>query len=198
MYKICRTEQSAKRQREIEEALLRLMNKRKYEEISIIELCEESGVPRKAFYRYFDNKEAALQALIDHTLTGYEDFVKAKAVKKKQRRLSDDLEHFFLFWSYKREFLTAIDKNGLLHNLVTASMNFPVNDIISTRRFIPGESDWMRGQIFQFAICGMMFTMIDWFRRGFSESTHEMARSTCRMLSRPLFPDLEELGILSE
>ena len=45
MYKYCVTEQSARRQRELENGLLQAMCSRKYEDISISELCQQIGVP---------------------------------------------------------------------------------------------------------------------------------------------------------
>ena len=45
MYKQCRTEQSAARQRQLEQGLLQVMLKRQYEEISVSDLCAEIGVP---------------------------------------------------------------------------------------------------------------------------------------------------------
>ena len=74
MYKLCKTEQSAKRQREIEMALLNLMSKKSYSEISITELCKNLGMPRKTFYRYFESKEDTLYALIEHTMNEYQYF----------------------------------------------------------------------------------------------------------------------------
>ena len=198
MYKICKTEGSTKRQREIELTLLRLMSERRYEDISVIELCDASGVPRKAFYRYFDNKDAALQGLIDHTLEEYERFTQSMPRTEKPRRLSGDLERFFLFWTKQRELLTAIDRNNLFVNLMNSSLRFPINDITSMRKFLPYDSEWMRSQVFSFAICGLMFIMLEWFRRDFQESVHDMAKMACRTLSTPLFPVLKEVGILNE
>ena len=54
MYKLCKTEQSAMRQRQLEQGLLQLMQTKRYEEISISDLCQRMGMPRKTFYRYFD------------------------------------------------------------------------------------------------------------------------------------------------
>ena len=68
MYKLCKTEQSAQRQRQLEEGLLTAMRTKRYEESSISDLCDQMGIPRKSFYRYFSGKDGALHALIDHTL----------------------------------------------------------------------------------------------------------------------------------
>ena len=54
MYKLCKTEQSVRRQREIENCLFDILKEKKYDEITITELCERMNIPRKAFYRYFD------------------------------------------------------------------------------------------------------------------------------------------------
>lgn len=62
MYKLCRTEQSAARQRQLEQGLLQAMRTQQYEDISISDLCDQMGIPRKSFYRYFSNKDGALFA----------------------------------------------------------------------------------------------------------------------------------------
>ena len=61
MYKLCKTEESAKRQREMELTLFECMKTTRYEDITVNNICECGGFPRKAFYRYFDNKESALR-----------------------------------------------------------------------------------------------------------------------------------------
>ena len=68
MYKICKTDQSAARQREIELGLLSMMLEQPFESITISDLCDRLCIPRKAFYRYFSGKDGALFALIDHTM----------------------------------------------------------------------------------------------------------------------------------
>ena len=72
MYKLCKTEQSAQRQRQLEEGLLAAMKTKRYEEITISDLCEQMDIPRKSFYRYFSSKDGALHALNDHTLLDFE------------------------------------------------------------------------------------------------------------------------------
>ena len=60
MYKQCQTEQSTARQRQLEQGLLQIMQKRHYDEISVSDLCEELGIPRKSFYRYFASKDGGI------------------------------------------------------------------------------------------------------------------------------------------
>ena len=72
MYKHCNTEESAQRQRQLEQCLLVLMKERLLPQITIGDICEQAGISRKSFYRYFSSKDGALHALIDHTLLDFE------------------------------------------------------------------------------------------------------------------------------
>lgn len=192
MYKLCKTEQSVKRQREIEAALLTMMKETDYSSISITDLCARIPMPRKAFYRYFDTKDDALDALLMHTLAEYQGF--HNGTPPKQRSLVSELEEYFKFWLEKRDFLDAFAKSNILGRLIETSIHYPVGDMISVAKFLPDEVEDMRGQIFRFAICGLSLMMIDWYRGGYAQSASFMAKAACRMLSVPLFPALSELG----
>lgn len=194
MYKLCKTERSAARQREIELALLDLMTKRRFEDITVSELCDYANVPRKAFYRYFDSKDGALRALIEHSMSAFGTSTPTLD-DKRPRSLTREIAQFFIFWKEQRTLLSALERSGLFSLLIDAAIDFPIRDVISLSRFLPEDSENMRHSIFKFAICGLMFTMLSWYKSGFAESPHEMARTSCRMLSQPLFPNLEKLGI---
>ena len=188
MYKLCKTAESTRRQREIELVLLECMKRKSYDELSVNEICAEANIPRKAFYRYFDNKESALAALINHTLQSYE-FAPKKTVM--QRSLESDLENFFKFWLERGELLDVLAKNKLMGNLMQSALAYSETDRAILEKFLPGESAFMQKSIIRFAICGLMSAMLSWHTEGFRESPDEMARVMCRMFSSPLFPTLE-------
>ena len=112
MYKLCKTEQSVKRQRKIENCLFEILKEKKYEEITITELCDRMEMPRKAFYRYFDSKDDALIALIDHSMSEYMGFSVDRSGETR-RSLVSELEEYFKFWYQKRDLLAALDRSGL-------------------------------------------------------------------------------------
>ena len=77
--------------------MLEVMATRRYEDITIMELCSWLVIPRKAFYRYFSSKEGALYALIDHTLMDFSvDFL-----AHDPAATYSTLEHFFSFWQHR-------------------------------------------------------------------------------------------------
>lgn len=194
MYKLCKTEQSAKRQREIEMTLMRQMQTKRFDDVSVSEICDEMKMPRKAFYRYFDSRDGALTALIDHTLHRFSEYSLATSVTE-HRSLTRELESYFIFWKDNRQLLDALEKSNLTGLLIQASISETVSDMVNLGKFLPEDSDWMRSQVFYFAVCGLTSLMLSWYRAGFKSSTEEMAKAACRMLSRPLFPGLESLGI---
>ena len=55
MAKTCTTEKTAARQRWIENGLLELMLEKRFEDISVTELCDHLSLSRRSFYRYFSD-----------------------------------------------------------------------------------------------------------------------------------------------
>ena len=194
MYKTCKTEVSAARQREIESRLLELMTVKRYEDITITELSELMNMPRKAFYRYFDSKDDALYALIDHTMAEYAGFNVDRS-GEKHRSLRRELEEYFKFWMQRKPLLDALDRSGLVGTLIERNISFPVGERIALMKFLPEADRELSDAIFKFAFSGLVYTMITWYRDGFKTSTHDMARAACRLLSEPLFPILSQFDI---
>ena len=191
MYKTCKTERSWARQKMIESTLLEMMKHENIESISITDLCAKANIPRKAFYRYFDSKDAALRGLVEHTLAEYQQMAPDKTVPRSIQR---ELEPFFVFWYEHAEFLRVLDANGLLGMVISASTEFAIDAIIPLEKLIPDEDERMRGLILKFAIGGLMSIMLDWYRNNFRDSVPEIARRALRILSKAPFPYLATLG----
>ena len=194
MYKLCKTEQSSERQRSIELELFELIKQKRFDDVTVTELSERMKMPRKAFYRYFDSKEDAIYALIDHTMSDYSGFTVDRS-GETDRSLKRELEEYFKFWYGKRDFLEAIDRSGLIGVLIERTINYPINDRLAMSKFLPNDDEATRDKVFKFAFSGLIYTMISWYREGFVTSTKELAKIACRLLREPLFPGLGEMGI---
>lgn len=194
MFKNCKTVKSLNRQREIEKAFLDLLKHKHYDDITVIQLCDYVKMPRKAFYRYFACKEGLLNALIKHTLDGYQDY--CHNFKEPKRTIKGELNCFFSFWLEKnnRDFLDAINKSSLVGHLLKFSREIPAN-IIDMSKFLPDENSWSRMQVFNFAISGLMSIMLDWYNAGCNQTTAEMSEIASRLLGKPLFQNLDKIGI---
>lgn len=189
MYKICKSERSAKRQMEVENALYELLKKKNYDDITVTELCAIVNMPRKSFYRYFDEKADVINSLLDRTILKYGSFFN----NEKKRFFKKELENFFEFWYQNRELLEILDKNNLISNLFFSVSRFPINDIIHVSKYLPNDSETLRTKIFEFTIFGLLFEVINWYKEGFKTDISDMVDLTARILSQPMFPNLNKI-----
>ncbi len=189
MYKACKTQESAQRQRQLEQGLLDMMSQRHFEDISISDLCRTMQIPRKTFYRYFDSKDGALHGLLDHTLMDYESF--AIPGEGQKRTLRRDLECFFLFWKEKRALLDALAASGLSGVLMERAINFALSDGVLPTRFLPEDTPEMQRHITMFAVCGLLSMVLTWHREEFVHDFRDLAQAAERVISKPLFPSAE-------
>ena len=185
MYKLCKTEQSAQRQRQLEEGLLAAMKTKRYEEITISDLCTQMGIPRKSFYRYFSSKDGALHALIDHTLLDFEQYTSLRP-GLSQISADQDLRQFFEFWQRHRQLLDALERSGLSGVLVQRAISQAQNEHVIPRYQTTPEIRRVQSHAVAFCICGLMSMVTRWHRTGYTETPAEMAQIAATLLTRPL------------
>ena len=186
MYKLCKTEQSAQRQRELERGLLNAMSTHQYEEISVSDLCDQMEIPRKSFYRDFSSKDGALHALIDHTLLEFESFP-SNLKPGEKRTYQKDLERFFLFWKSQKPLLDALERSGISGVLVTRSIDHALSDAGAPRRFLPQDERIAREHATTFGVCGLMSMVLSWHHSGYHMRPEQMAEIAVQLLTKPLF-----------
>lgn len=192
MYKMCKTEQSAQRQRQLEQGLLAAMSSRQYDQIAVSDLCDQLGVPRKSFYRYFSSKDGALHALIDHTLLEFESFAGDDS-REEKRTYERDLEQFFRFWKERRPFLEAMMRSNLTGVLFERCLLHATSEEGMPKRFLPQDEKAAREYAVMFGICGLFSLVIQWHRGGYVQTSWEMARIAAALMTQPLFSDREKL-----
>lgn len=169
VYKICHTEQSSRRQRQLEAGLLDAMMVQPYEKITLTELCLKMNVPRKTFYRYFPAKEDCLLALIDHTLSDC-NTIALSGWEGGEELNRDHLLRFFVYWQEQKAFLDAIERNGLAHLLLDRT-----EMIVDAMKEHGRKSSFAEDQLEYFIAHGLMASVLRWHRLGFDGTAEEMA-----------------------
>ena len=185
MYKLCKTEQSAQRQRDMETGLLRLMLRRHYDEISITDLCREMEVPRKAFYRYFSDKDSALQSAIDHALMDFDSYASVNGV----RELVDAqqyMEKVLGYWVDNSLLLDALSRSNRSGMLVHRAILY-TQEMDSIPHFLSIMDRKLRNYGTMFAVCGLMSMIAQWHSDGFEPDVRQLSQVVLRLLSEPLF-----------
>lgn len=190
MYKLCKTEQSAKRQRELEQGLLYAMLSHPYDEISVSDLCDQMQIPRKSFYRYFASKDGALHALIDHTLMEYESFL-PQGTHPLLRSYQSDLERFFLFWQEKRPLLDALNRSDISGVLVLRAVDHALSDVGVPLRFLQQGEVELRKHAVMFGVCGLMSMVLHWYQSGFALDPSQMSSIAAELLTKPIFSEAD-------
>ena len=184
MYKLCKTEAAARRQRQLEHGLLHAMLQKRYDEISISDLCTQMEIPRKSFYRYFSSKDGALFALLDHTLLEFEQSTDSNR-RIRHATAIGDLERYFIFWKEHKDLLEALQRSQLSGMLVERATTFALQEHLMPRRLLSWSPHY-QGLALSFAICGLFSMVLQWQQNGFNISPSEMATIASTMLTQPL------------
>ncbi len=185
MYKQCISEQSAARQREMELGLLQQMAFHRYEDITVNDLCDSLGVPRKTFYRYFSNKDGALYALIDHTLMEFAgNFLPSHMTT--QQSILNVMERYFTFWSKQKALLATLTRNDLAGILVQRSILLATAEDNFSKQIAPASPKRVKEYAIMFRATGLTSLIIQWYQNGFLESPLQMAEIATRLLTHPL------------
>ena len=187
MYKLCKTEQSAKRQRELEQGLLEMMQYAQFDEISVSDLCDRMNLPRKSFYRYFSSKDGALYALLDHTLL---EFYETGSIEGLRGGTPiGDLERFFKFWKGHKTLINALQRSNLTGLLFERSVS-----LAKQEELMPGYvhkwEDTLQDIAMNFVVCGLLSMVLQWHIGGYQIPIEQMTQAAVTMLSRPLIPNI--------
>ena len=189
MYKQCRTEQSATRQRILEKGLLEAMSQRHYDEISVSDLCTQLEIPRKSFYRYFSSKDGALHALIDQARMDLEGFP-SLGIARDGKDGQQDMEMLFSYWLHQSRLLDVLERSSLSGVLIERAINHALEESIIPQQYLSDEERMIQNHVTTFAVCGLMSMVVHWHHEGYAQSTQQMAQIAMRLVSRPLFPQL--------
>lgn len=157
MYKNCKTARAEARQMEFQDALIRLLKKKKMEDITVVLLCKEMGVSRKTFYQYFDSIDDVLYIIVDKEIRS--GFLLLE--------MNPEIEKFFLFWKERKWLLDILEKNGMSQLLMyrTQTISFAENEAglfeINSMKFL----GW---------ISAIISVLVLWHHGGMKQSPKEM------------------------
>ena len=166
MYKICKTEKSAERQKLFQTTLLFMMKKTKYQDITVTDLCKQMEIPRKTFYRYYGILDDVLYAIIDDALT--ESFMSLE--------VNQDLDGFFGYWKKKKELLEVLEKNGLSTLLIDR-----IYQLLNEKEDLNiqfGTVDYLR---YTGYVAAIMSILLAWYHAGMKQSVEEVSELVMHM-----------------
>jgi len=177
MYRKCVTEVSVLHQKQVEEALLQLMQKFPYEDITVTALCQTANITRRVFYHLFSSKTDALHAMIDHNLL---------AISEEDFDTRDDALRFFRYWHSQRKLLDALQANQLTGLLLERMIENIMREDYDLRYWLK-KNGWEKElDVIIFHLTGAMGMVYRWYYSGFRESPEEMALLLKKIITNPL------------
>ena len=94
------------------EAILKLLQIRAFDDISVCDICRKAGVGRTTYYRYYGNKNGKEDAVYHWFINRWED-----STEHRELSLSDTDEAFLSFVYSVRHELRLLRDNRLIHIL---------------------------------------------------------------------------------
>ena len=167
MYRKCATEISALHQRQVTDALLELMLKMPFEDISVTQLCQTANVTRRIFYHLFSNKTGALHALVDHRIMDIEGY---------DRENPNEALRFFRYWKDQKPFLDALSDSGMSGLLLERMINNVLTEDYEVRYWLR-HNGWPThsNEVIVFSLSGLVGLVYSWYYSGFQQPPEEMA-----------------------
>ena len=180
----CATKESALRQRNIEECLVELMRHMPYSQISVSSLCQQAGVSRTAFYRYFENKDACLASLLKRDVL--ETSIPALGPGSPEA-LYPDMLRCVQAWKRRAGLLDLLVRNGLSDRLVQQTSQHLLleeNALLGQRPQNPQNGKSYVQQWLLFGLTGFFALIVQWHTEGYIRTEEEMAGIFSRIISR--------------
>ena len=191
MYKSCKTAQSPEPQRPIVSCLLEILPAPRCDQITVQDLCQKAGVPRKSFYRYFECKQDVLLAAIDFYIQDYEAFSLPDMGPGIPRTTQKEFERFLTYTKQNRGYFEALTRNDLLGYAISLlAENSRMTN--AARRLMLNADDETIYRIKNAFVCYGIYSVVSvWVADGCKESVADMARILTQIMTEPLYRALD-------
>lgn len=152
----------------LEEALLALLEEKKYESITIKEICEKADLSRQTFYQIFESKEEILSY---HFSILFEEFAQGLA-EMEIHTVFDISRQFFLFFYKHRDFVEILIVNHLTY-MLDEQFKIYLNKIDVFRHAVSDASHV--DYITAYVVGALTQILLHWFEQGFDLSVDELS-----------------------
>ena len=166
--------------KQITDALLKLMEKYPYEDISVKQIVLETDLVRKTFYRNYSSKDDVLRSHIRSILLDY--FVIVNNAR------GDVLTTIFEFAVENKKLLMLLDKNDMLYVVLQGMNEFIMSVKTKQNQELNPFSKLFEGLDSDYLISlntGGIWNVISlWVRRGMTDDPDDVKRTIAQYLSR--------------
>lgn len=155
----------------LREALLQLLDEKKYSQITIKDICKRADLSRQTFYQIFDSKEQVMQY---HFSKLFQEFAK-ECDSFQSITVSQIVYHFFQFFYSHRTFIDVLISNNLIY-LLEHQFEFYLKkiDLFLILNSSEAHPDYATAYI----AGALTQILIHWFEQSFDLDTEELSKLT--------------------
>ena len=141
------------------------------------------NIPRKAFYRYFNTREGALLALIDHRL---EDMARSLQGGKSKDSVLMNMDAFLHRFMEQKPFLDILKENDLHSLMIKRAIIKAMDGSIFPLHLTADLSNYVHRQGVLMTISGMFTVLLSWHDSGFACPVKHMAEIIYTLTTQPI------------
>lgn len=171
--------QAIRSKESIANALFRLMGTERYQDVTVLQICQLAQVARQTFYRNFDRKRDVLDYYIARR---FRDFIRGHPDSNDG---AENLRVLFSCFPLPRESLLLLKRHGLFHVLEEDMRGFISGP--SRRLFdfsaLDGGPEY-RQYYDGYVAAALGSVLSTWVDRGFRETPQELASICSKLLAR--------------
>ncbi len=154
----------------IADAMYNIMKKKRFQRITVTEICEKAGVGRKTFYRNFETKEDVLDFFLDYLFEEYREAIQDLSTDEK-------IQYHFKSIEKHADVLIMLYQNDFIQ-LANRRMAAMIRELVPYLASDPVKYEYVS----QYIAWGLEGIEHAWIDRGFQESHEEIVEITKAML----------------
>lgn len=183
----CSTERAIKIQQKVGNALYEMLGQMAYDKITVRDLCIRAELPRRSFYRYFENKKDVLDYVLMDMMQ--ECMLYSMEMLPETNDIEDIFRLFFTYWKEQKvQWLYILRENHLEMVMIQMFQQWLFEE--RRLRYVKrGVTEEQLKTALTFAMGGLMMTLFQWAEDGFRAEAQDLARYVSGILVRLLYPD---------
>jgi len=176
MYATNKNQQALESRERIRDALLVLLRKNPYKDISITQICQEAQIVRQTYYRNFEQKDDILRFHLDRMVGLYfSEYFKENDVKAQ-------LKTFFEYMLQNSGFLILVSENDLFF-MIEAVITQNIESFLDFRQITNTDDPGLEKYATRFIAATICSLLSLWVTSGFDESPDIMSALAQRFLA---------------
>lgn len=158
-------------------ALMILMEKKDFNEISITDITKKAGVSRMAYYRNYDSKEDIINKYLDDLFQGYSKDI----LKYNEPDMFRDLCLYFAYFRKHEKLIVNLIHSNLTNLILDRFDNYLY---VCFKSFISNNTyqQEIEKYIIKYTSGGLFKVLIEWVKSDLKESDEKMAEIVCSIL----------------